>query len=293
MARPVTIQPCNFSLIRYLMQQRKYTQKRMAGKLGCNASQLSEMLSGLRPLNDKRLQIIADELKVEVNYLRTPIGRMVVQKVDSELIDWSLTPERGDVKETDLYLDVTERMGYVDFSPELPDETGIQSFDFWKKDSILPFRSENCVAFWEFEGDEILIRGPARCGKSTLILEWLITTMFQNRGMQVLIARAFGVDLDAVRQNIVDLVKYKFSDPLSSIKVAGGAKFHTVHINDGRIELRGIDRPGSQLGAGYDVVVFSQAEQIKKENIDVIASRCTPASKNSVGTEFRQSIVVQ
>ena len=55
--------------------------------------------------------------------------------------------------------------------------------------------------------------------------------------------KGFRVDLDAVRQNLVDVVKYKFSDPLSSIRVSGGAKFHTVHVNDGKIELRGIDRP--------------------------------------------------
>ena len=292
MAKPVTIQPINFALIRRLMKQKGYSQKRIANKLGVVISQVSEMLGGTRPMNDQRLQIVADELKVPVAKIRTPIGRMVINKVESDLIDWSEDSERTEAKETDQYLDITERMGYLDFSPDLPDETGIQNFDFWKKEAILPFRSENCVSFWEYVGDEILIRGPARCGKSTLILEWLITTMFKNRGMQVLIARAFGVDLDAVRQNIVDVAKYKFSDPLSSIKVAGGAKFHTVHINDGRIELRGIDRPGSQLGAGYDVVVFSQAEQIKKENIDVIASRCTPASKNWVEDGVPRSMVI-
>ena len=42
--------------------------------------------------------------------------------------------------------------------------------------------------------------------------------------MQVLIARAFGVDLDAVRQNLVDLMKYKFENPLSAIKCIGWCK---------------------------------------------------------------------
>ena len=292
MAKPVTIAPVNYALIRHVLKSRDMMIGELSEKLGISISYLSDMLSGRSPLNDERLVSISDILEVPHNYFRTSIGRLAIQKTESDIVDWSLSPERGDVKELQDYLDVSERMGYIDFSPELPDEVGIQSFDFWKKDAILPFESDNCVDFWGFDGDEILIRGPARCGKSTLILEWLISLMFRNRGMQVLIARAFGVDLDAVRQNLVDLVKYRFSDPLSSIRVAGGAKFHTVHINEGRIELRGIDRPGSQLGAGYDVVLFSQAEQIKKENIDVIASRCTPASKNWIEDGRPRSMVV-
>ena len=280
MAKPVSILPVNYALIRHVLKSKDMMIGELSEKLEISISYLSDMLSGRSPLNDERLVSISDILEVSHNYFRTPIGRLAIQKTDSDLIDWSLNPERGDVKELQDYLDVGERMGYIDFSPDLPDEVGIQNYDFWKDNAILPFESDHCVDFWEFDGDEILIRGPARCGKSTLILEWLITLMFRNRGMQVLIARAFGVDLDAVRQNLVDVVKYKFADPLSSIRVSGGAKFHTVHVNDGKIELRGIDRPGSQLGAGYDVVIFSQAEQIKKENIDVIASRCTPASKN-------------
>ena len=218
MAKPVTIQPINFSLIRHHMKLKNYSITRMAKKLGVAISGFSEMLSGTRQMNDQRLQIVSDELKKPHNYFRTPIGRMVINKVEADLIDWSEAPDRTEAKETDQYLDITERMGYVDFSPDLPDESGVQNFDFWKKEAILPFRSENCILFWEYEGDEILIRGPARCGKSTLILEWLITTMFKNRGMQVLIARAFGVDLDAVRQNIVDVAKYKFSDPLPVLR---------------------------------------------------------------------------
>ena len=61
MARPVTITPVNFPLIRHHMKERKYTLKRMAGKLDCQVSHLSEMLSGLRPLNDERLIIISDK----------------------------------------------------------------------------------------------------------------------------------------------------------------------------------------------------------------------------------------
>lgn len=293
MARPVTIAPVNFALIRHVAKQRGMLLKDLARAVDIGNSQFSEMLSGLRKMSDERLVRVADALGVPHNYFRTPLGRLVLQKAEADLTDFALTEKRHEVKELEDYLDVAGRLGHIDFTPEtVTEECGAVSWDFWKKDAILPFRSEKCAGFWEFTGDEILIRGPARCGKSTLILEWVITKMFQHRGMQVLVARAFGVDLDAVRQNIVDIVKYKFSDPLSSIRVAGGAKFHTVHINEGKIELRGIDRPGSQLGAGYDVVVFSQAEQIKKANVDVISSRCTPASKNWVEDGRPRSMII-
>ena len=292
MAKPVQTSPVNFTLLRYLAKARGLLLSDVAERCGFTTSHFSMMLSGHRKLTDERLLKVAEVLDVTPDYLRTPIGRLAIQKVESDLIDWALSEQRGEVKELVDYLDVSERMGYVDFTPDLPDSETFQAWDFWKKDAILPFRSDNAVAFWEFDGDEIAIRGPARCGKSTLILEWLFVKMFQNAGMQVVITRAFGVDLDAVRQNIVDLVKYKFADPLSSIKVVGGVKFHTVQVNGGEIHLRGIDRPGSQLGAGYDVVVHSQAEQIKKENIDVINSRCSPASMRWVEDGTPRSMVV-
>ena len=36
--------------------------------------------------------------------------------------------------------------------------------------------------------------------------------MFQHPGMQVLITHAFAIDLEAVRQNLMDLAKYKKDD---------------------------------------------------------------------------------
>ncbi len=286
MARPVSVASVNCTLIKYVMERRELTIRELHTKvcrrLRLKKSELSEsyfyqMLRGEKTLNEERLAAISHVLEVDADYFRTSLGRLMIRKAEADLTDFALTPERHDAKELQEYLDVSERMGHIDFAPELPDQETIQQWDFWKKDTIIPFRSDKAVDFWEFKGDEILIRGPARCGKSTLALEWVITKMFQNAGMQVLITRAFAVDLDAVRQNIIDLVKYKFSDPLSSIKVVGGTKFHTVRINGGEIQLKGIDRPGGLQGAGYEVVLHSQAEQIKKENIDYINSRCTPA----------------
>ena len=56
--------------------------------------------------------------------------------------------------------------------------------------------------------------------------------------------------------------------------------------------MKGIDRSSGQLGAGFDLVVHGQAEQIKKENIDIINSRVTPASNNWVEDGTPRSMVI-
>ena len=264
----------------------------LADYLGISLSYLSDMLNERSPLSDAKLKKIANHLKANIRDLRTPMGRFVLRKADDDLITWAHNPEVTESKELLGYLDVGERLGYVDLTPEQIEEIEFRAYDHWKKETIIPFRTEACIEFWEFDGDEIIIRGPARCGKSTLILEWLISTMFKHRGMQALITRAFGVDLDAVRQNITDVVKYQFADPLSSISVIGGSKFHTVQVNGGEIHLQGIDRPGGIQGAGYDVVVHSQAEQMQRDKVDQINSRVTPARNAWIENDVSRSLII-
>lgn len=293
MARPVSIAPVNLTLIRYVIRQKDLSLTEIAKAMDVGLDNFSHMLAGRRPMTEERLAIVAEMLGKPVDYFRTPIGRLLINKAETDIVDFAMTEERGDPKKLEEYLDVSERLGHIDFQPELPaEDASIQQWDFWKKDAILPFRSDKAVAFWDFDGDEIIIRGPARCGKSTLILEYVIAKMMQNRGMQVAITRAFSVDLDAVRQNILDLMKYRFDDPLSSIRASGGKKFHTLEINGGELKLIGIDRAGGQLGAGYDLVVHSQAEQIKKENVDIINSRCSPAGNNWIEDGQPRSLVI-
>ncbi len=301
MARPVSVADVNYTLIKHVMQKRDLTVRELHTKvcrrLSIKKAQLNEgyfyqMLRGEKKLNEERLAAVSFALGVDPDYFRTSLGRLMIRKAEADLTDFALAPERFDAKELQEYLDISERLGHIDFAPDLPDTETIQQWDFWKRDTIVPFRSEKAEDFWQFTGDEILVRGPARCGKSTLTLEWIIAKMFQNPGMQVLITRAFAVDLDAVRQNIIDLVKYKFTDPLSSIRVIGGKKFHTVEVNGGEIHLKGIDRPGGLQGAGFEIVLHSQAEQIKKENIDYINSRCTPAANRWMEQGVSRSMVI-
>ena len=281
----------NVRLISRLLKRKKWTHATLGKKLGITGNYVTRMLLGIDPISDKRLEIIAYHLEVEVDYLELPTGRLLLDKAENDVVDFSLVQKRADVKDLESYVDLAMKLKLIDLSPDIASEE-FQQWDFWKKESIVPFRSEKAIGFWEYDGDEIIVRGPARCGKSTLIMEWIIGLMFRHSGMQVLVTRAFSVDLDAVRQNILDVVKYNFADPLSSIRSVGGKKFHTLEINGGSMSFTGIDRPGSQLGAGYDVVIHSQAEQIKKENIDVINSRCSPASQNWVEDGVAKSRVV-
>lgn len=294
MARPVEVHAVNYVLIRHMMRLRKKSLKDVAKVLDRSVTYVSDMVNGRSPINEERLKLISDFLGVGTpDYFRTSTGRLLLRKAENDLLDYALTNERLDARELADYMDLGERLGHIDFTPDLSvDSDGIVAWDFWKNPAILPFRSENAEEFWQFDGDEVMIRGPARCGKSTLIIEFVITTMLRNPGMQVLITRAYGVDLDAVRQNIIDTCKYKFDDPLSSIKVIGGKKFETVQINEGEITLKGIDRPGGLQGAGYEIVLHSQAEQIKKENIDYINSRCTPASNRWIVDGEPRSLVI-
>lgn len=292
MARPVSNSPVNFPLIRHVLKARELTLTALSEAIGMQVSHLSEALTGKRSLSDDRLRQIAEVCSVQPDYFRSSTGRLLLTKAEMDIVDFSLTDGRGDVKELEDYIELGSKLGMLAFGSADDDEVADLALDHWKKPSILPFTSDNCLAFWSFVGDEILIRGPARCGKSTLILEWLIALHFANPGLKSGVFRAFSVDLDAVRQNIRDIVRHRFESPLSSIKAFGGTKFETLFIADGEMHLKGIDRAEGQLGAGYDVGVFSQAEQMKKKDVDVIASRITPASQNWMEEETARSLAV-
>ena len=92
MAKPVSIHPVNFTLIRHAIRNRGKKLQDVAEHIGVSPSQFSEMLSGLRKFSDERLILTADFLGVAANFFRTPTGRLAIQKADMDIIDWSLTP---------------------------------------------------------------------------------------------------------------------------------------------------------------------------------------------------------
>ena len=261
MARSKSSLHVNVAIIRVAARLAGKTQAVVAEEMGIHEVTLAKKLAGKLGWQPKDVTGLCKALSLPDYLLLNDAKTNHLEYV--EQIDARKNIERPYPYENGITIDEVRKHGelMVDYglmdspAPALPEVESFQSWDFWKKDTILPFRSDKAVDFWEFDGDEILVRGPARCGKSTLILEWLISTMFKHRGMQALITRAFGVDLDAVRQNITDVVKYQFADPLSSITVIGGSKFHTVKVNGGEIHLQGIDRPGGIQGAGYDFVI--------------------------------------
>ena len=98
MARPVSIVPINFPLIRHGAKERGVLFRDLAEQIGVRDSHFSEMLSGLRPLNDERLAKLSDVLGVPHNYFRTSLGRLVIQKAEADLTDFALTEARHDVR---------------------------------------------------------------------------------------------------------------------------------------------------------------------------------------------------
>lgn len=282
----------NVHYIKSLLRERGITYPEAAEGIGFSESYLKQVLNGHKNGSRRFTQKLAEYLNVPFQKLLDDTEKLYADYVNELLLQQIHAPVQADTfKELLAQVELGKQFGMFNKPDEVKSGTHT-AIDYWKKDTILPFRSDNCVAFWEFEGDEILIRGPARCGKSTLILEYAISQMVKHNGIQILVARAFSVDLDAVRQNIKDICKYRFSDPLSPIDVSGGSTFNTIRIGDSEMHLKGIDRSEGQLGAGYDMVIFSQAEQIKKENIDIISSRCTPASENWVEDGKPRSMII-
>lgn len=278
----------NPQTLHFLLIGTGLTRKDAAKAIGVDITTLINWLSGKRKPTDANLHLMCEFFNVPADHFFKDIRQSTHDLLQNQ--HYKILHQDTPLAHRTA-VDTTEKVfGPLFTEPE--EEVETQALDHWKKDTILPFHSQNCVDFWEFEGDEILIRGPARCGKSTLILEWAIAMMFKHDGIQIIVARAFGIDLDAVRQNIKDIVKYRFADPLSPIEVVGGEKFTKVRVKNSEMLLKGIDRSEGQLGAGYDIGIFSQAEQIKKESVDIISSRITPASQNWVEDGVAKSLII-
>lgn len=281
-------------LIRHYRKLAGYTLEQAAKKAGIEAGTISRWENGETSPHPPTFGKFAKALNKDVADF-FPVKVMDLREKATAVIDDYLSDGDEDKsRQSRIAIDLMKipRSEMIELEPMDDIDLPTQALDHWKKESIKPFFTDSCVQFWEFKGDEIILRGPARCGKTTLRNEYIISKMMQNPNMEVLITRAFSVDLDAERQNLRELLKYHFSDPLSPIKAHGGTKFDRLEINGGNLYLKGIDRSSGQLGAGFDIVVHGQAEQIKKENIDIINSRVTPAGERWIDDGVPRSMVI-
>ena len=190
MAQGVKNPPVNVTKLRRYVKARGLTVTAFAKKVGKKRDHVSHMLSGDKSISPELLNKMAEVLDVEDYVFYETLSDGFQRQSISIFEDWNdeiPVDFRGRAHQIKDFADAQDRYKthFGIFTPEVEDDVK-RTPDFWKKEAILPFRSPQCVSFWEFEGDEIIIHGPARCGKSTLILEWLIATMLKHPGMQVL-----------------------------------------------------------------------------------------------------------
>lgn len=154
--------------------------------------------------------------------------------------------------------------------------------DGWLNPKLLMSNSANAEAVFRSTAPELVVDGPARCGKTLTILQKLFHLHFKYRGLRSAIVRTDSVDLtDTIRYDIKEtLLRYRLDDPRSPVRYGYGGinRFEHLYINGGEMRLGGMNKPGKVLGAEYDIVFFSQAEQSTEEQHQLLKTRVAGTS---------------
>ena len=125
---------------------------------------------------------------------------------------------------------------------------------------------------------EIVIDGPTRCSKTMFALDYIFAKCFEQTGMRIAIIRANAVDhSQTIRHDIANtLLRYLPQDKRLKgvIEVAGGKAFTDLEVNGNYITLVGMNNPTKVLGSEFDLIFISQVEQLKKDQYEVLLTRC-------------------
>ncbi|MDE0316528.1 MAG: hypothetical protein OXM61_16705 [Candidatus Poribacteria bacterium] len=163
---------------------------------------------------------------------------------------------------------------------------------------ILPYQSKNVERIFRSTSPELCVDGPARSGKTLAILQKIFHLHFKFPGLRSAIVRSDSVDLtDTIRYDIKDtLLRFRLDDKRSPVKygVGGMNRFEYLYINDGEMRLGGMNRPGKVLGAEYDILFYSQAEQSTEEQHQLLKTRVAGSSgvwRNKKGEVLYQYIM--
>lgn len=152
----------------------------------------------------------------------------------------------------------------------------------WMNPKILPSESDNVKTVFRSTTPELCVDGPARTGKTLAILQKIFHLHFKYKGLRSAIVRSDSVDLtDTIRYDIKEtLLRYRLDDKRSPIKygVGGINRFEYLYINGGEMRLGGMNRPGKVLGAEYDILFYSQAEQSTQEQHQLLKTRVAGTS---------------
>lgn len=125
---------------------------------------------------------------------------------------------------------------------------------------------------------ELLLEGPARCGKTGSATRKGLGLHAKNYGMRSCVARMNAVDLtDTVKYDIRELfVRYGFEDPRTQIKAQGGlTRFDRLRVNGGEMRFGGMNRPSSILGAQYSFVHLNELSEWTENAYMTLKTRCS------------------
>ena len=194
----------------------------------------------------------------------------------------------GRAADARLAFDMGVANGYIEEKKEA------ETYVDWRNPSYFAFETDKAIAIKNSTAKELMVSGPTRCGKTTLIIDTIIGRMIRNFGTKVLIARNTSVDLFNVRQNIREANKYRPDDPDNPFKFIGGNEnFYKIEINGGFILMIGMNNPGKALGDDYDMVWYNQAEFSDINQHQVLITRVGGTAgnwKDEHGNVLRQFI---
>ena len=118
------------------------------------------------------------------------------------------------------------------------------------------------------------------------ILDYIFDLCFKypNAKMRIAIVRANAVDhSQTIRHDIGNtLLRYAVQDKRlrGVIEVAGGRAFTDMDVNGNYITLQGMNNPTKILGSEFDLIFVSQVEQLKKDQYEVLVTRCGGTAGN-------------
>ena len=131
---------------------------------------------------------------------------------------------------------------------------------------------------------EIVIDGPTRFSKTMFILDYIFNLCFEQENLRIAIVRANAVDHnETIRHDIVNsLLRYNLQDSRLKgiIECVGGRAFTELHVNSSNIILVGMNNPTKMLGSEFDIIFNSQVEQLKKDQYEVLITRCAGTAGN-------------
>ena len=161
---------------------------------------------------------------------------------------------------------------------------------------ILPDTTEPHKIIMRDTSPFICAEGPARTSKTFRCLRKILSLCITVPKMRVCIVRSNAVDLDnTIRRDLrEEMLRFGFSDPESQIRQHGGeTKFKNLYFpNTGsEIVLGGMSRPGSVMGAKYQLIYMNELRLFEEKHYAALKTRFSGnAWKRKDGTIINQFI---